>query len=125
MAFSASLGIAGEQSGPAQDRLAPTISPQGFDSQAVAAAIGRAAPGDTVQLAAGTYELQEAIRPKSKIRLIGAGQEKTTLVYRGTKPSVLISLADCEDVELARMTLDGQLTPPVGPTSGGAAALRQ
>jgi hypothetical protein len=55
--------------------------------------------------------LQEAIRPKSKIRLIGAGQEKTTLVYRGTKPSVLISLADCEDVELAHMTLDGQNSP--------------
>ena len=44
LAASASLGIAGEQSGPARDRLAPTISPQGFDSQAVAAAIGRAAP---------------------------------------------------------------------------------
>jgi len=85
LAASASLGIAGEQSGPARDRLAPTISPQGFDSQAVAAAIGRAAPGDTVQLAAGTYELHEAIRPKSKLRLIGAGQEKTTLVYRGTR----------------------------------------
>jgi hypothetical protein len=108
LAASASLGIAGEQAGPARDRLAPTISPQGFDCQAVAAAIGRAAPGHTVQLAAGTYALHEAIRPKSKIRLIGAGQEKTTLVYRGTKPSVLISLADCEDVELAHMTLDGQ-----------------
>ena len=111
LAASASLGITGEQSGPARDRLAPMISPQGFDSQAVAAAISRAAPGDTVQLAAGTYELHEAIRPKSKIRLIGAGQEKTTLVYRGTKPSVLISLADCEDVELAHMTLDGQNSP--------------
>ena len=44
LAASALLGIAAEQSGPARDRLAPTISPQGFDSQAVAAAIGRAAP---------------------------------------------------------------------------------
>lgn len=56
LAPSASLGIAGEQSEPVRDRLAPTISPQGFDSQAVAAAISRAAPGDTVQLAAGQNE---------------------------------------------------------------------
>lgn len=44
LAASASLGIAGEQAKPARDRLAPTISPQGFDSQAVAAAIGPASP---------------------------------------------------------------------------------
>ena len=107
----ASHGIAGAQPGPAPDRLAATISPQGFDSQAVAAAIDRAAPGDTVQLAAGTYELPEAIRPKSKVRLIGAGQAQTTLVYRGAQPSVLIRLADCEDVELAHLTLDGENRP--------------
>ena len=105
------FGSEPEKPGPFEGRLVAAIAPLGFDSQAVADAIGRASPGDTIQLPAGTYELDEAIRPKSKIRLIGAGQEKTTLVYRGTKPSVLISLADCEDVELAHMTLDGQNSP--------------
>lgn len=97
-----------EKQEAAQARIAATITPRGLDFQAVADAIGRASPGDTVRLAAGTYELDQPIRPKSKIRLIGAGQEKTILVYRGATPSVLIMLADCEDVELAHMTLDGR-----------------
>jgi hypothetical protein len=91
--------------------LAATVQPQGFDSNSVAATIRQASPGDTIQLAAGTYELDEPIRPRSKIRLIGAGQEKTILVYRGTKASSLVSLADCEDVELAHLTLDGRGNP--------------
>ena len=102
------LGSEPERPGPFEGRLVAAIAPLGFDSQAVADAINRVSPGDTIQLPAGTYELDEAIRPKSKIRLIGAGQGKSTLVYRGTKPSVLISLADCGYVELAHMTLDGQ-----------------
>ncbi len=90
---------------------AATIQPQGFDSKAVAAAVQKAAPGDTVLLPAGTFPLDNAIRPKSKIKLVGAGQEKTTLVYRGDKPTVLVSFADCEDVELAHLTLDGRSDP--------------
>jgi hypothetical protein len=105
------IGGKPEKPEPSRGQLTAAISSVGFDSKAVATAIGQASRGDTIQLAAGTYELDEAIRPKSKIRLIGAGQEKTKLVYRGTKPSVLISLADCEDVELAHMTLDGQNSP--------------
>ena len=73
------FGSEPEKLGPFEGRLVAAIAPLGFDSQAVADAIGRASPGDTIQLPAGTYELDEAIRPKSKIRLIGAGQEKTTL----------------------------------------------
>ncbi len=105
------LGDEPEKRKSSEANAAIRIIPQGFDSLAVAAALRQASPGDTVQLVAGTYELDEPIRPKSNIRLIGAGQENTTLVYRGTKPSVLVSLTDCEDVELAHMTLDGQSSP--------------
>lgn len=92
---------------------AATIVPKGWDSRSIAAAFQRASPGDTVQLPAGTFTLDEPIRPKSKVRLLGAGQEKTRLEYRGTRASVLISIDGCEDVELAHLTLDGRENPLV------------
>ncbi len=107
----ASEPTASERAASDSDRMPSTISPQGFDARAVAEAIDRAPPGTTVQLAAGTYELDEPIRLKSKIRLIGAGREKTTLVYRGATPAVLVLVVGCEDVELAHMTLDGKGSP--------------
>lgn len=93
--------------------LAAAVEPAGFDSRSVAAAIQQAAPGDTVRLAAGTYELDEPVRPRSKLRLVGAGQDKTRLVYRGSRPSVLIHLVGCEDVDVAHLTLDGRGNPLV------------
>ena len=66
-----------------------------------------------MRLPAGTCELTEAIRPKSGIKLLGAGQDKTRLVYKGTKPGVLMSLNGCEDVEIAHLTLDGRNDPLV------------
>ena len=90
---------------------ASVISVNGFDSNAIVAAIGRAEPGDTVQLPDGTFDLAEPIRPKSGIKLLGAGQEKTRLVYKGTKAGVFISLNACDGVEIAHMTLDGLNNP--------------
>ena len=46
-----------------QVAAAATIEPAAFDSPALAAAIRQAAPGDTVRLGAGTYELTEPIGP--------------------------------------------------------------
>ena len=69
-----------------QIAAAATIDPAAFDSAALAAAIRKAMPGDTVRLASGAYELAEPIRPKSGIKLLGAGQEKTPLVYKGPRP---------------------------------------
>lgn len=89
------------------------VEPKGFDSPAIAAAIARAKPGDTVHLPEGTFELVEPIRPKSGIKLLGAGQEKTRLVYKGNQPGNLVSFNGCADVEIARMTLDGQNNPLV------------
>ncbi len=52
---------------------AVTLQPAAFDSQAIQKTIQGAGAGDTVQLAAGTYELNELIQRKSRIRLIGSG----------------------------------------------------
>ncbi len=84
-----------------------TLTVAGTDSAAIAAAIARSAPGDTVRLPAGTYTLTEAIRPKPRTRLLGAGTDRTVLRFTGDKPSTLINLEGCEDVEVAGMTLDG------------------
>lgn len=69
-------------------------------ADAIAEAIQQAVAGDTVRLPAGTLELKEPIRLKSGIRLIGAGQEKTLVTCAGTKPTSLIGLRACEDVEI-------------------------
>jgi parallel beta-helix repeat protein len=90
-----------------------TIEPKGWDSSGIAAAIRQAAPGDTVRLPAGKFELTEPVRPKSGTRLLGAGQDKTLLVYRGTQPAVLVSVDGCEDVEIGNVTLDGLNNPLV------------
>ena len=89
------------------------VRPEGRDSAAIAAAIQRSAAGTTVRLPEGTFELTESVRLKSGVRLLGAGQDKTILVYSGDKPDPFISLADCEDVEIAHLTLDGRLRPLV------------
>jgi parallel beta-helix repeat protein len=103
---------------------AAEVAPAAFDSAAVAAAIHEAAPGDTVRLAAGTYELTEAIRPKSGIKLLGAGQEKTLLVHKGGRAGVLISFHGCEDVEMAHVTLDGRNDALVQQGIGGDSSRR-
>jgi len=65
------------------------VVPRGSDSQGIAAAIARERSGDTIHLLEGTFELAESIRPKSGSKLLGAGQEKTRLVYRGNQPGSL------------------------------------
>ena len=92
---------------------ASVIEVNGFDSTAISAATARAQPGDTIRLPEGTFELAEPVRPTSRTKLFGAGQEKTRLVYKGTRPGVFISLSGCEDVEIAHMMLDGQNSPLV------------
>ncbi len=99
---------------------------KGFDSAAIEQAMAAAKPGATVQLPAGTFTLTQAIQPKSGTRLIGAGQESTILRYAGEKPGVFISLRDCQDVEVAGLTLDGENNPNVhqGIAGGNSSRLR-
>ena len=104
----ASLGLLAMFSALGQ---AAIIRPDGFTSQAIQKAIQNAGAGDTVQLLPGTYTLTAAIQPRSNLHLIGSGQNKTVLVYRGTETSVLIDIGGCTDLELAQMMLDGQMSP--------------
>ena len=51
-------------------------------------AVRDGAEGETIDIAAGTYELEAALEPKSRMTLRGAGMEKTILTHTsGWKPS--------------------------------------
>ena len=105
-----------------QNGVAGDIRPEGRDSASIAAAIQQAAPGDTIRLPAGKFEITEPIQVKSGVKLVGAGQDKTCIVYGGTKPISMMRIADCQDVEVAHLTLDGQDNPLVrdGMTGGNS-----
>lgn len=81
------------------------------DQTAIKAAIAQSQPGDTVRLPAGIYTITEAIKPRSKTKLLGTGQEKTHLRFAGDKPAVMVDLGGCEEVEVANLTLDGDNNP--------------
>jgi len=52
------------------------------------AAVREGADGDTIEIAAGTYELDAALELKAKMTLVGAGLEKTILTHsKKWKPS--------------------------------------
>jgi hypothetical protein len=90
---------------------AKTLIVAGRDSAAIQDAIGQAEAGDTVSLPEGLYAIREPLRPKSGIRLEGAGSEKTILKFAGIRPSVLVDLAERDEVELSAFTLDGAEDP--------------
>ena len=90
---------------------AATVTVEGRDSAAIAAAIERSQAGDTVDLPAGTYAITGPVAPKSGTRLIGAGRDQTILRFAGEKPGPLVSLAGCADVTVCNLTLDGAENP--------------
>ncbi|NPV46018.1 MAG: PKD domain-containing protein [Armatimonadetes bacterium] len=90
---------------------AATVIVSGNDTAAIAAAIEQSQPGDTILLPAGTYTLSASIAPKSETRLVGAGQDKTTLLLTGDKPTAFVSLSGVTDVTVSDLTLDGQNGP--------------
>ncbi len=63
-------------------------------------------PGQTINLPAGAFTITEPIKLRSGMRLSGAGRDKTIVHYTGTRAGVMLSLNDCEDVEVAHLTLD-------------------
>jgi len=103
---------------------AVVVTPVGFGPDALPAAMAQAQPGDTVQLAAGTYQLAAALTMKSGVTVLGAGQDQTTLVYRGDGRSNLVSINGCDDAELAHLTLDGQMSPLLNSGIGGGNSRR-
>jgi len=62
--------------------------------------------GQMINLPAGTFTITEPIKLRSGMRLFGAGREQTIIHYAGNRPGVMMSLNDCEDVEVAQLTLD-------------------
>ena len=86
----------------AASATAATIEVRGSAGSVIAAAILRAAPGDTIHLPAATFVLMEPIRPKSGVKLIGEGIEKSFIVYAGGKPGPMIEIEGCQDLEIAQ-----------------------
>ena len=91
--------------------VADELEVQGRDSAAIAAAIQRCQPGDTLRLPAGTFELTESVRPKSGLKILGAGLDRTIFIYVGSESAPFVHLTGCEDVEIGRLTLDGRQRP--------------
>ena len=89
------------------------IGPGARDSASLAAAIQRAAAGDTVRLPDGVFAITQPVELKSGIKLIGAGQDKTRIVYRGGITAPLMRIEGCQEVEVAQLTLDGEDNPLV------------
>lgn len=85
----------------------------GAAGPSVAAALAAAGPGDTVVLEAGVHEISAPLRPASGVRLVGEGQARTILRYRGERPGSFVALDRVEDVEVGDMTLDGAGNPLV------------
>jgi hypothetical protein len=109
---------------PARNGVARDLRPEGRDSASLAAAIRQAASGDTIRLPAGTLEISEPVLLKSGVKLIGAGQDKTRIAYGGTQPLPLLKINDCQDVEIAHLTLDGQDNPLVRDGITGSSSRR-
>jgi hypothetical protein len=90
---------------------AATVTVVGFDSDAIAATIGKSQPGDAVFLPEGTYAVTKPVWPRSDTRLEGAGQDKTILRFAGDSSTVMVDLTGRERVEVCHLTLDGVLNP--------------
>lgn len=103
---------------------AAVLTPTGLGPDALPAVMAQAQPGDTVQLSAGTYELTAALALQTGVKVIGAGQDQTTLVYRGVGRSNLVTVNGCDDAELAHLTLDGQMNLLLNSGIGGGNSRR-
>jgi hypothetical protein len=85
----------------------------------IQAAIDRASPGATVEIAAGVYELWgESLSIDKSLTLKGAGADRTILDGNGRHPGPLISIAGtAADVGIRALTLTNRMRI-VSPTAG-------
>ena len=51
------------------------------DTRGLVAAINNGKPGDTIEIAAGKYELRASLEPKSGMTIKGAGMDKTIITH--------------------------------------------
>lgn len=77
----------------------------------IQAAIDRASPGATVEIAAGVYELWgESLFIDKSLTLRGAGADRTTIDGNGKHPGPLVSIADtAPDVGIRGLTLTNRM----------------
>ena len=96
------------------------------NSDALEHALSQAQAGQTLELSPGVFAITGPIKLRSGMRLVGAGQDKTIIHYAGARPGVMVSLQGCEDVEVARLTLDAEnnLNVQQGIAGGNARRLR-
>ena len=77
------------------------------NSAALQAALDRAAPGDTINLPAGTFPISNSISLKSRITLAGAGTVSTTLIACFKRDQPMILGTGLTSVDLHDFTLYG------------------
>lgn len=79
----------------------------GDDRAAINNMISISAPGDTVYLNAGTFQISNAIQAKTGVSIVGAGEASTTVRYTGVSGNPMVSLGGSNHAEVANLTLDG------------------
>jgi parallel beta-helix repeat protein len=77
------------------------------NSAALRAALDRAAPGDTINLPAGTFPISSSISLRSRITLAGAGSVSTTLTAAFSREQAMIVGGGLANVDLYGFTLFG------------------
>ena len=86
------------------------------DTAAINNAINSAAPGDTISIPAGLFNISNKIVAKSNITLTGVDAASTTLRWSGTAAVPLLTLQNVSNVNVGNLTLDGNNSK--SPTQG-------
>lgn len=124
LADSAGRAVVVPEPRPADGRVIEVDPVDGDDANAVREALDRAAPGGTVALSAGTYELGSVdagdgsanLVVPSGVRLQGAGAGRTVLVsgLDGQDDSAVIRAKGVTDVVIAALTVTSTYDGPLG-----------
>jgi len=83
------------------------------DTAAIQKALNASTSGQTVYFPPGIYAISASLRPLSNTKLIGAGQNQTTIQCHTPNPIDMIYLNTLWNVEITSMTLDGHYEPGV------------
>ena len=79
----------------------------GDDTTAINSTINISAPGDTVYLNAGSFQITGPIQARTAVAIVGAGRASTTVRYTGGAGNPMVNLGGVSNVEVAHLTLDG------------------
>ena len=104
-------------------QAAKTINVPG-DYAAIAYAVEGAAPGDTIVVAAGTYEISDMITVAKSVRITGAGRDKTIITNTATavvadRTGAVLYLNDPDAVVEGVTLAGGRYSKGGTPASGG------